>query len=75
MGIRFLDSILSLLAVSCVVFSSYFVGHALSIDHPGTAWIIAAVLAVLGLAMGFLTIRRIRGYADPQDRNHSFPTH
>ena len=63
MGIRFIDSILSLLAVCCVVFSAYFAGHALSSEHGGWAWITAAVLVVLGVALVFLTVRRIRDYA------------
>ena len=63
MGIRFIDSILSLLAAACVVFSAYFAGHALSIDHSAWAWITAAVLLVLGIALVFLATRRIRDYA------------
>lgn len=62
MGMRFLDSILTLLTASAVVFSAYLVGHALS---AGTswAWIGAAVLLVAGLILGWVTARRLRGYA------------
>lgn len=62
MGIRFIDSILSFLAVCCVVFSAYFIGHALSSEHGGWAWMTAAILAVLGAALVFLAVRRIRDY-------------
>ena len=63
MGIRFVDSILSLLTSLAVVFSAYFVGHALSSDHAGWAWITSGVLALLGAGLGFLTVRRIRDFA------------
>lgn len=64
MGIRFLDSILVLVTASCAVFSAYFVGHALSSDHAGWAWITAAVLIVLAGAIGAFTVRRIRSFAE-----------
>ena len=67
MGIRFVDSILSLLTSLAVIFSAYFVGHALSSEHAAWAWITAAVLAVLGAGLGFVTIRRIRGFAGRRD--------
>ncbi|MBW3553159.1 MAG: hypothetical protein KY466_06605 [Gemmatimonadetes bacterium] len=67
MGIRFVDSILSLLTSLAVVFSAYFVGHALSSDHAGWAWITAAALIVLGAGLGFLTVRRIRDFAARRD--------
>lgn len=63
MGIHFLDSILALLTAAAVVFSAYLVGHALSSDHAGWAWITAAGLVAGGLALGWVTARRIRGYA------------
>ena len=75
MGIRFLDSILALLTACCVVFTAYFVGHALSSEHGEWAWITAAVLAVLGLGLGFVTTRRIHGYAHSHDAHHHHPHH
>lgn len=69
MAIRFVDSILSLLTALAVVLSSYFVGHALSSEHAAWAWITAAVLAVLGAGLGFLTIRRVRDFAARRDRH------
>ena len=77
MGIRFLDSILSLIAAFAVVLSAYFVGHALSSDHAGWAWITAAVLLVLGAGLGFLTGRRIRDFAARRDSavHHTHPHH
>ncbi|HUG42099.1 MAG TPA: hypothetical protein VMM12_16645 [Longimicrobiales bacterium] len=68
MGIRFIDSILTLLAASCVVFAAYFVGHALSSEHGGWAWITAAVLVAIGVALGLLTARRLRGFAASRDQ-------
>lgn len=62
MGLRFLDSILSLAAASAVVFSAYLVGHALS-SGAGWAWMAAPVLLVVGLALAWVTARRIRSYA------------
>ena len=70
MGIRFIDSILALLTSACVVFSAYFVGHALSVDHAGWAWMTAAALALVGLALGFLTVRRIHSFAHTHDAHH-----
>lgn len=66
MGMRFLDSILSLLTAFAVVFSAYLVGHALS---AGTswAWIGAAILLVSGLVLGWVTARRVRAYAANRD--------
>lgn len=73
MGLRFIDSILTLLAVSCVVFSSYFFGHALSSDHAAWAWITFAVLLLVGAALGLFTARRIRDYAarHPREPHHT----
>ncbi|HSH46930.1 MAG TPA: hypothetical protein VK966_13880 [Longimicrobiales bacterium] len=65
MGIRFSDSILSLIAACCGVFSAYFVGHALSSEHGGWAWITAAVLLALAAALGVITTRRFRSYQGP----------
>lgn len=62
MGIRFLDSLLALLAATAVVFAAYLVGYALSGDHAGWAWITAAALLVAGAGLGLLTTRRIRSY-------------
>lgn len=62
MGMRFLDSILSLLTAAAVVFSAYLVGHALS-NGASWAWIGAAVLLVAGVILGWFTTRRVRGYA------------
>ena len=73
MGIRFIDSILSLLAVCCVVFSAYFAGHALSSEHGGWAWMTAAVLLVAGGALVFLAARRLRDYAARHHHGHGHP--
>ena len=70
MGIRFIDSILALLAACTVVFSVYFVGHALASEHGEWAWITAGVLLVVGVALGFLTTRRIHDYAHTHDAHH-----
>ena len=76
MVIRFVDSILSLLTALAVVFSAYFVGHALSSDHAEWAWITAAVLALLGAALGFVTTRRFRDFGARRDRHlHHTPPH
>lgn len=64
MGIRFLDSLLALVAAAAVVFSAYLIGHALSSDHAGWAWITAAGLIAGGLLVGAFTARRIRSYAE-----------
>ncbi len=64
MGIRFLDSILVLFTAAAVVFSAYAIGFALSSEHPGPAWIAAAVLIGVGVILGWFTTRRIRDYAE-----------
>ena len=71
MGIRFIDSLLALLVASLGVFAAYLVGHALSSDHAGWAWITAAGCLVAGLLLGALTTRRFRTYA----RDHAPHTH
>ena len=71
MGIRFIDSILSLLVASCGIFTAYLVGYALSSDHAGWAWMTAGGVLLLSLLLGALTIRRIRSYAS----THHTPTH
>lgn len=75
MGIRFVDSILSLLTSLAVVFSAYLVGHALSSEHAAWAWIAAAALLVLGAGLGFLTVRRIRDFAARRDVHHTHAHH
>ena len=62
MGIRFIDSLLSLLVAACGVFTAYLVGHALSSDHAGWAWITAGALLLATLLLGAFTVRRIRKY-------------
>jgi hypothetical protein len=69
MGIRFLDSILALITAAAIVFAAYLVGHALSSDHAGWAWITAAGLLAAAAALGFLTTRRIRSYAEQRGEN------
>lgn len=64
MGLRFLDSILALVATAAVVFSAYLIGHALSSDHAAWAWVTAAGLIVGGVALGAFTARRIRTFAE-----------
>jgi hypothetical protein len=71
MGIRFLDSLLVLLAAACGVLTAYFVGHALSSEHAGWAWMTAAGLLVAAVLLGALTTRRFRSYA----REHDAGTH
>jgi len=67
MGLTFIDSILILVAAGCGVFSAYFVGHALSSDHGGWAWITAAALLALAVILGFVAVRRLRRYGDIPD--------
>ena len=62
---RFIDGLLSLLAALFGVFTAYFVGHALSAEHAGWAWITAAVLAILAALTTLLTVRRLRSQAPP----------
>ena len=62
MGIRFLDSILALVAASMVVFAAYLIGHALSNDHATWAWITAPILIVVGAGLSWFTARRFRSY-------------
>ena len=55
MGIRFLDSILMLVAAAAFVFTAYLVGHALSAEHAGWAWVsAAATLVASSLLAAFL---------------------
>jgi hypothetical protein len=70
MGIRFSDSILSLLAAACGVFTAYFVGHGLS-ERTAWPWITAGVLLILAVLLGAITIRRVRAYARDQDRSRA----
>lgn len=69
MGIRFADSILMLLTAAAGVGAAYFAGHALSVDHAGSAWITAAALVVVALFLGAITSRRVRGYARERGEN------
>lgn len=62
MGIRFIDSLIMLVAASVGVFSAYLVGHALSAEHAGWAWIGAAVCLAVAGALGALLTRRLRRY-------------
>lgn len=72
MGIRFIDSILALVATAAFVFSAYLVGHALSSEHAGWAWASAPVFLLAGAGLGWLTARRIRTYARGRgERLHS----
>ena len=57
---KFIDTILILVAAATGVLSSYFAGHAISSEHGAWAWITAAVLLVVALAAGLLAIRRVR---------------
>jgi hypothetical protein len=67
MGIRFLDSILSLTTGALGVATAYFVGHGLS-EMTAWPWITAAVCLGLAFALGAVTIRRIRDYAGGRAR-------
>ncbi len=62
MGLKFIDSILSLAAAACAVLVAYFAGHALAVGEA-VWWIAAAVALVLALAIGAFAARRIRRYA------------
>ncbi len=63
MGIRFIDSILALLAAVSFVLIAYFAGHALSSDRATWAWASAGGLAAFSALTGFIAMRRIRSYA------------
>ena len=65
MGIRFLDSILVLVAAAAGVFTAYLIGHALS-AHASWAWVGAAVSFGVAVVLGLVASRRIRGYARRQ---------
>lgn len=67
MGIRFIDSLIMLVATSVGVFSAYLVGHALSSEHSAWAWIGAAICLVVAGALGALLTRRLRGYSHGAD--------
>lgn len=67
MGIRLVDSILTLLAATCGVLTAYFVGHGLS-AMTAWPWLTAAGLLLAAGLLGTLTIRRIRSYGESQDR-------
>lgn len=66
MGIRFSDSILSLLAAACATFSAYFIGHALSAEHAGWAWVTAGGLIAAAALLTALVVRRLRSYPGPR---------
>jgi uncharacterized membrane protein (DUF441 family) len=69
MGIRFSDSILSLLAATFGVLTAYFVGHGLS-EMTAWPWLTAAAMLALALGLGAFTIRRIRDDAERRHRTH-----
>lgn len=62
MGIRFLDSILVLVAAAAGVFTAYLIGHGLS-SHDSWPFLAAAASLVAALLLGFAATRRIRSYA------------
>ncbi len=62
MGIRFLDSILVLVAAAAGVFTAYLIGHALS-AHVSWAWLGAAGSFAVAVVLGLIASRRIRSYA------------
>lgn len=62
MGIRFLDSILVLVAAAAGVFTAYLIGHGLS-SHAGWAWPAAGASLAVACLLGFLASRRIRRFA------------
>lgn len=66
MGIRFTDSILSLLAAALGVATAYFVGHGLS-EMTAWPWIAAGASLAGAFLVGFLTIRRVRSFAAGRD--------
>ncbi len=70
MGIRFVDSILSLLAATCGVLTAYFVGHGLS-EMTAWPWLTAAGLLVAAALLGALTIRRVRSYGEQRDTHRA----
>jgi hypothetical protein len=60
MGIRFLDSILSLIAATFAVLTAYFFGHGLS-EMTAWPWIASGVSALIAVGLGWFVIRRVRG--------------
>jgi hypothetical protein len=71
MGIRFLDSILVLVAAAAGVFTAYLIGHGLS-SHAGWTWPAAGASFAAAFLLGAAAARRIRGYA--QDRGERVNT-
>jgi hypothetical protein len=69
MGIRFSDSILSLLAATFGVLTAYFVGHGLS-EMTAWPWLTAAAMLLLAVGLGALTVRRIRDYGGQRRDPH-----
>jgi hypothetical protein len=61
MGIRFIDSILSLVAATFGVLTAYFFGHGLS-EMTTWPWVASGASLVLAVGIGWLVVRRVRGY-------------
>ena len=70
MGLKFIDSLLTLLAVGPAVASVYFIGYAISVEDAPWAWITAGILLAVALMSGFLLVRRIRGYRERPPVTH-----
>jgi uncharacterized membrane protein (DUF441 family) len=66
MGIRFSDSILTLLAAALGVATAYFVGHGLS-EMTAWPWITAGVCLLAAFAVGAFTVRRLKAYGADRD--------
>ncbi len=63
MGLKFIDSILSLAVAAAAVCVAYFAGHALAVGQA-VWWIAAGAALVVAVALGAFTARRIRKYAE-----------
>jgi divalent metal cation (Fe/Co/Zn/Cd) transporter len=61
MGIRFIDSILSLVAATFGVLTAYFFGHGLS-EMTAWPWIASGLSLLVAVGLGWVVVRRVRGY-------------
>lgn len=61
MRIRFIDSILSLLAATFGVLTAYFFGHGLS-EMTTWPYLASGASLIIAAGLGWLVVRRVRGY-------------
>lgn len=69
MGLKFIDTILSLVTAVAAVMVAYFAGHALAVGEA-VWWIAAGVALLCAVAIGAFTALRIRRYAGGHDTAH-----